>query len=747
MLQQANEIFRFDGYTINRADWTLHHAGERIALNRRSFDLLLYLLAHRERVVSKDELLEAVWAGQVVEESNLTQQIFLLRKALSKHPSGLKIIETVPGRGYRFVAALEAGERSQHGEGLEQIVVSSSILDTATREAVEEREDDLSSNGSLAGALCDEAFSQSARSHSSLLGQNAARDGGKHGSAHLLNRVMRRPLTVTLVGVAVALALLTFLALRRKASPKWHVSAYRQITTDGGAKQLGSTDGSRIYFTQLQLGDVEEVSASGGLAAPIKIGLKDAWAGDISPNGSTLLVISQAGGQGPASSLWSLNLIGGTLRHIADAVLCSAWLPDGERIVYASITGDIFVVRRDGSEKKKLASVGGYVKSIAWSPTSDKVRFSKDGLLWEMAADGTDVHQLLPGWGQSPSQWSGTWSPDGRYSFVADNQLWLLENNTGLHPGGTMRPSQLTSGPTVWDQPLSDRDGKRILASGRTRRGELVRWDVTSKEFRPFLAGISADFVVFSKDGRSVAYVSFPQGILWRANMDGSNPVQLTESPIYPKSLCWSPDGSQIAFVDHSPGAKDAIFLIATDASGKPQRILPRDNQAETDPSWSPDGKSIAFSTSPNVGASATADLQIFDLQTREAMPVPHSAGLLVPRWSPDGRSLAAMTLDTFGLKILNLSSQTWTSLNTGAIAFPQWSHDGRWIYYVRWTSKPAILRVNAETGKLETVAELTDSRYTGTYTLWMGLDPADEPMMLRDEGTDDIYSLVLERD
>lgn len=104
------------------------------------------------------------------------------------------------------------------------------------------------------------------------------------------------------------------------------------------------------------------------------------------------------------------------------------------------------------------------------------------------------------------------------------------------------------------------------------------------------------------------------------------------------------------------------------------------------------------------------------------------------------------MTLDTMSMKLFNLSSGKWTTLYTGAVAFPEWSHDGRWIYYVRWTTDPAVLRIRAEDGKQESVADLKGARYTGTYTLWMGLDPADAPMLLRDEGTDDIYALTLER-
>src|SRR5580698_2065830 len=104
MLQEINYLVRFENYAIDRPAWTLQWRGEPIALNRKSFDLLLYLIDHRDRVASKDELLQSLWPDQFVEESNLAQHVFLLRKALSRHDSGRKIIETIPGRGYRFTA-------------------------------------------------------------------------------------------------------------------------------------------------------------------------------------------------------------------------------------------------------------------------------------------------------------------------------------------------------------------------------------------------------------------------------------------------------------------------------------------------------------------------------------------------------------------------------------------------------------------------------------------------------------------
>jgi len=96
-------------------------------------------------------------------------------------------------------------------------------------------------------------------------------------------------------------------------------------------------------------------------------------------------------------------------------------------------------------------------------------------------------------------------------------------------------------------------------------------------------------------------------------------------------------------------------------------------------------------------------------------------------------------------MKLFDIASGRWSKLDTGSVAFPAWSHDSRFLYYVKWAGDPAVLRIRIADGKRETVANMKGARYTGVYTLWMGLDPNEAPMLLRDIGTDDIYALTLE--
>ncbi len=99
---------RFEGFELDPRARSLLRDGRRIPLTPKSFDLLLYLAEHPHQVVSKDRLLSAIWPDSFVEESNLSQHVFLLRKALATSGRADRIVVTIPGKGYQFVAAIEA---------------------------------------------------------------------------------------------------------------------------------------------------------------------------------------------------------------------------------------------------------------------------------------------------------------------------------------------------------------------------------------------------------------------------------------------------------------------------------------------------------------------------------------------------------------------------------------------------------------------------------------------------------------
>src|SRR5262245_60922198 len=106
MSQQIKRFYEFDNFRIDLTERALLREGEFVSLTQKAFEVLVELVERRGGIVSKEELMEKVWPDTIVEESNLTQNIYTLRKALGQTPDGEGYIVTVPRRGYRFAASV-----------------------------------------------------------------------------------------------------------------------------------------------------------------------------------------------------------------------------------------------------------------------------------------------------------------------------------------------------------------------------------------------------------------------------------------------------------------------------------------------------------------------------------------------------------------------------------------------------------------------------------------------------------------
>lgn len=107
MTASDKELFEFDSFRLDPAEHLLLRDGEPVPLEPKVFETLLVLI-RQGRLVGKEELMQAVWPDSFVEESNLTRNISVLRKALNRTDGGPQYIETVPKRGYRFVGEVRA---------------------------------------------------------------------------------------------------------------------------------------------------------------------------------------------------------------------------------------------------------------------------------------------------------------------------------------------------------------------------------------------------------------------------------------------------------------------------------------------------------------------------------------------------------------------------------------------------------------------------------------------------------------
>jgi eukaryotic-like serine/threonine-protein kinase len=289
---------------------------------------------------------------------------------------------------------------------------------------------------------------------------------------------------------------------------------------------------------------------------------------------------------------------------------------------------------------------------------------------------------------------------------------------------------------------LPDLGGRKLFVQGAQPRGELVRYDAASKQFVPFLGGISATDVSFSRDGKWAAYVAVPGNTLWRSRIDGSERLQLTDPPATAVLPVWSPDGTQIAYTSGQAGRPWKIFLVSAQG-GSPEELLP-ENVGEIDATWSPDGSQLAFGR--NGRTPGTIDIQLVDMKTRHVSTFPGSTGLYSPRWSPDGRYLAATAVGSEKLMLYDFHSHAWSEWVTEAANadYPYWSSDSRYIYYAHFaTENPYCLRVRVGNHHPEELFSLNGlRRLIWTFGSWSGQAPDDSRLFVRDISTQDIYAL-----
>jgi Tol biopolymer transport system component/DNA-binding winged helix-turn-helix (wHTH) protein len=721
-------VFRFADVTVREREFAIVKAGRVQQVEPKAFRVLLMLIRNPNKLIAKEELLTWVWGDAVVTENSLARNIALLRRLLGDDPREPRFIETVSSIGYRFLCNVQVFE------------------DASGRPEGNSRPDGLGSGDSGAAAAAGVVTG-------AVVPPLALVDDRSGGETKDTKQAGGRPSMWLLPGGAVLAAVLApAIWYLHRLLPPPRITQYTQITHDGHRKSLAGTDGSRLYFNQMLNANspesVAQASIFGGEIARISVALPNPGLADVSPDGSSFLILSQ-NGVWINWPLWNVRILGGSVRRLGDAFR-AAFSPDGNSVAYSTSDdnwGAVYLVRSDGTGAHKLASAGDVVYDIAWSPDGRIIRLIVGDKIWEMSSNGSNLHPLFPGWRHSSGRCCGRWTPDGRFFvFLSDDQIWALDERRGIFRHPSAEPVQLTAGPLRWDRPIPGKDGTRIFAEGTIPRGEISRLDANSKQFQPFLGGISAQGMSFSKDGKSVAYVSYPEGILWKVNRDGSGRVQLTDPPIEAFLPRWSPDGKQIVFSDIGLANNWTSYIVSSEG-GSPRKFLPEEHAWISVPDWSPDGHKIVFASAPAGApwAPSRCFIRVLDLDTRQVTTVPGSAGMPGALWSPDGRYLLGGDFDH--LKIFDLKTQQWSELPPKRpVDSPQWSMDSRFVYFRRGFGDSGLFRVGIKGGAEEKIADLKDWQDAGWFGRWMGLDPTDAPLLLRDIGTRNIYALTLEQ-
>jgi serine/threonine protein kinase/Tol biopolymer transport system component len=566
--------------------------------------------------------------------------------------------------------------------------------------------------------------------------------------------------TTVLAGIALAASALALALWLRSPDLPARVVASAQLTSDALPKSSLVTDGSRIYFSEEKGGQflLQQVSIAGGETAPLTVPFASADIFDISPDHSALLITSEAGGTQTETPLYQLPIPAGSPRAVGNVHAHSAtWTPDGQYIIYGN-GSDLYQVHLDGSQPHKLATLPGAAIDLRFSPDGSWIRFALQDAenntsdLWEVAADGKSLRPVLTRtWNQPSQECCGSWTHDGKYFFFDSSRgnshdIWALPSAGSLLGRHGRTPQQLTAGPLAFLFPVPDDKGKKLFVVGQQLRFELQRYDRTAHHFLPYLNGISAGELDFSRDGKWLTYVNYPDHTLWRSQSDGSQRTQLTYPPLQVHLPHCSPDGTQIAFMASKPGQPWKLYLIS--AQGGTPQPLTDEHVNESDLTWMPDGKSLVFGHMPwlQYANSSESGIEVLDLKTRQITPLPGSQGLFSPRVSPDGRYVAALSADSKKLMLYDLATRKWSPLAEATFAYNNWSHDSRHVYLEDYTRGDDIVRVSVHGGPLQVVESVKDvPRGSDPWASWLGLGPDDAPLLMRDQSTQEIYALELQ--
>ena len=731
----AQPRVRLGDFELNLQSGELWKNGYRLRLPQQSFRILTILLKTPGEVVTREELRKELWPDNtfVDFEHGVNSAVRRLREALNDSAEEPRFIETLPRLGYRYLGP-PVTNGARHAERGRQTTVIDEFKEPPANNCLPERPRD--------------ALFDSEQNHTGI--ETIRQKGYK---------------SLVLVGACVALILLAAIIWLRSAR-ELRVTRVVRLTNDARVRspiRLPVTDGLHLYFvegaTALSGSGIAQMSAVGGETTQLETPLREPSAiYGISPDFSELLVANGLNARPDPTTVWAQPLPAGTPHRVGNIHASAAcYTPDGTHILYAD-RDSLITINRDGSNPRELTKVRGAggllgtVGGLRYSPDGKRIRFhigespSYTRSLWEIEADGSNLHALLPNWKEVSSQCCGNWSPDGHYYFFQggqgnDQAIWVMPEHRYIFAGSPGKPSRLISGPLRAGSPVPSTDGKKLFVVGEERRVEPVRYDSKTQRFDSYLNSISTTAFEFSADRKWIAYVSYPDMRLWRSRVDGTDKMQLTLPPVRAFLPHWSPDGSKIAFMDVQPGRPWTVSLISS--SGEPLQSFPG-----ADPNWTPDGKSIVWALSNPYAKVPYAGIFRLDLDSGKNSSIPNSEGRHSSRVSPDGRYIAAFSEAATELLLFDSKTQQWSTVAKGELlSFNLWSPDGKYVYMRYNLGYPRIVRVHIPDGRMEEVVSLKGfPQAAGDPSVgWFGLTPDNELVVIRDRSTQEIYALDLQ--
>jgi len=630
MNHQDRPCYEFGAFRLDVSEQMLLRDGRPLPLTPKLFDLLRVLVENGGHLVEKDQLLKELWPDSFVEEGALNRGVSVLRKALGESASGPKYIETVPKRGYRFVApvrrlagrSVSVAEPSRAAVWRRPARVIGVLLAVATASYV-----------MLGTTVRERKAPPPAPTHRqvSFTGREGAPALSPDGTrvAYVSDETPSKRLMVQELAGGPPLAIFS---APEVGHLRWSPDGSQLILWARGAGNDG------IYILPHLGGTPRRIMRGQYLAC---------W----SPDGSTIAVASYLAGK-----IWFLDTLGRERRLVSlQGVRWSIWDIDWSPVsglltlVSSDEQGrfDIWTIRPDGGDQRSVVTLNAEVSAARWAPQGDAIYYFQRQ---NQTASLEKVHVRSGDEGRSgvaTTLISGL-EVDGSFSLSADasrlvyarspyySNLWLLDAG-GHGTGHRTTTRQLTNGTSLIERPSVSPDGSSIVFNmGREGLANLYTMPIGggSPKQLTFLDSFNLGGV-WSADGRRIAFASTRGGKpgVWTVEADGGIPRPLASRNLSDSfDLAWSPV-SRILY--QQAGNRNYGEL---DPETSEERYLVRDSSVGWlfSPVYSPDGRKIAvaWNRRPSRG------IWVIDAKDGHETPVyATSAGSDMPvGWSPDGR-------------------------------------------------------------------------------------------------------------
>jgi len=697
---ESNHFYNFREFKLDVGETVLLKNGEQVPITPKAFRLLCVLVEHKGSVVQKDQLLAEIWPDSFVEEGNLAFTARLLRKALDDDARNPTFIETVPRKGYRFIADVATEPPEPEGP--------MAIDPAATRRATlfAPRITSLLATLVILTAVALLYINLTAESSSSsvpllTIPFSAERLTSSGDAAHAAISPDGR-----------------LVAYTDQANDKWSIwlkqlstSENIQIVPPGDVRYAGlafSHDGNSLFFVRGDLSgrtlDIYRIGTFGGIPQRL-VENTQGWI-SLSPDDKQISFVRCYYARADYCSLFVSDIDGKNERVVVTRqepvrIADNEFSPDGKSIAFAagqSRTGSddfgIFRIDLQSGEETELVSRRFFnIKSLRWLPDSSGLMMtarnsrSHKFSIWNVSTRTGDAAQIT----DDDANFSGL-NLDARAQLMVatkvDNDFGIFHEQHGdptsrkfLTPGTEV--SLASNGTIVYSSP--DREIWRIGTDGMDKR-QLTSDPGT--DLGPFV----------SPDDRTIFFTSNRSGVnhIWRMNADGSDQRQLTQV-LGGFARFVTPDGEWLFYkVDRT----DQYRKVRTD--GTDEQDAPEINASVE--AFAPDGMSVAYfirrSASGQRGSSiciqglnANRECAIVDIGDEDTDPIRLE-------WSSDGGSLLYLAriagkISLWRVPIAKPAPQLVADLGSDPIERVVVDNNGKSILTVRgkWTHDAFLIR------------------------------------------------------